>query len=174
MNDNLDKIIRECQSGNIEEFKKIFDLFSKKSYNITYRILENSDLAKDVVQNTFIKVFKKIKLYKFESSFYTWFYRILMNTIYDELRKNKKTGNIDNLKEEFYEYSSDVMEILTREISNLSNQYKTVFILYEIEGFSHNEISSILGISVGTSKSNLNRAKAILRKKLETLYNEII
>jgi len=174
MNDNLDKIIRECQSGNIEEFKKIFDLFSKKSYNITYRILENSDLAKDVVQNTFIKVFKKIKLYKFESSFYTWFYRILMNTIYDELRKNKKTGNIDNLKEEFYEYSSDVMEILTREISNLSDQYKTVFILYEIEGFSHNEISSILGISVGTSKSNLNRAKAILRKKLETLYNEII
>jgi len=174
MNDNLDKIIRECQSGNIEEFKKIFDLFSKKSYNITYRILENSDLAKDVVQNTFIKVFKKIKLYKFESSFYTWFYRILMNTIYDELRKNKKTENIDNLKEEFYEYSSDVMEILTREISNLSDQYKTVFILYEIEGFSHNEISSILGISVGTSKSNLNRAKAILRKKLETLYNEII
>jgi len=174
MNDNLEKIIIECQSGNIEEFKKIFDLFSKKSYNITYRILENSDLAKDVVQNTFIKVFKKIKLYKFESSFYTWFYRILMNTIYDELRKNKKTENIDNLKEEFYEYSSDVMEILTREISNLSDQYKTVFILYEIEGFSHNEISSILGISVGTSKSNLNRAKAILRKKLETLYNEII
>lgn len=174
MNDNLEKIIIECQSGNIKEFKKIFDLFSKKAFNISYRILENSDLAKDIVQETFIKVFKKIKLYKFESSFYTWFYRILINTIYDELRKKKKTEDIENLHVEIKEYSSDIIEILNNEISNLSDQYRTVFILYELEGFSHNEISSILGISVGTSKSNLNRAKEILRKKLEILYNEVI
>jgi RNA polymerase sigma-70 factor (ECF subfamily) len=173
MNENIDTIVKSCQSGDRLAFKHLYDLHSSKAYNTAYRILQNADLTKDAVQDSFIKVYKNICSFKFESSFSTWFYRILVNTCLDYLRKKNIQAVFEVERYDEDEYSKDIKEILDKEIAGLPDAYRTVFILYEIEGFSHSEISSILKIAVGTSKSNLNRAKEILKTKLKVLYETV-
>lgn len=174
LDQNIDIIVKRCQSGDNRAFKDLYDLHSTKAYNIAVRVLSDSDSAKDAVQETFIKVYKNICSFKFESAFFTWFYKILMNSCLDALRKKKDSDEIDDLNGIENEYSNDIKEILEKEISLLPSQYRTVFVLFEIEGFSHQEISSVLGIAIGTSKSNLHRAKEILKEKIKKYHHELV
>ena len=172
MNENIDTIVKRCQSGDRSAFRLLYDLHSSKSYNTAYRILQDPDVTKDAVQDSFIKVYKNISSFEFESSFSTWFYRILVNTCLDYLRKKDTIEIFDDQRYNEESYSGDIKEMLDKEIALLPDAYRTVFVLYEVEGFSHTEISSILKIAVGTSKSNLHRAKEILKKKLQDVYKE--
>lgn len=147
---------------------------------VCLRYARDRDEAQDLLQDGFIKVFTKIAKYNKEGSFEGWMRRIIVNNAIDAFRKNKNTYLVTNSElvlerqqeepdeepdDESYHgiKADDVMAALQK----LSPAYKTVFNLYVIENYSHKEIAEILSISVGTSKSNLAKAKQNLRKILE-------
>lgn len=151
---------------------------------ICYRYAKDADEAQDMVQNGFIKVFNKLDVYNFEGSLEGWIRRIMVNTAIDQIRKNKRDpffveddARIQNIEEdvpfsaeEDGFYSKIKAETAIKAISQLSPAYRMVFNLYVIEGFTHKEISEYLGISEGTSKSNLAKAKQKLRDQLSVKF----
>ncbi len=176
----LQEIIEGCVKNKRKYQKKLFDLYYGKMLGVCLRYAKNPDEAKDMVQNGFIKVFKKLEVYNFTGSLEGWIRRIMVNTAIDQIRKNKKDPfhlneeiQIKNLEEdapfEAQEAENEVKikaEKALKAISELPAGYRTVFNLFVIEGYSHKEIADFLNISEGTSKSNLAKAKQKLRQKL--------
>jgi RNA polymerase sigma-70 factor (ECF subfamily) len=144
---------------------------------VSYRYVSSQEEAKDILQDAFIKVFGRIDSFKKEGSLEGWIRRIMVNTAIDQIRKNKRDpfsieddARIQNLEEEIpFDVEETNMETsiqaekAIKAISQLSPAYKTVFNLYVIEGYTHKEIAEYLGVSEGTSKSNLAKAKQKLR-----------
>jgi RNA polymerase sigma factor (sigma-70 family) len=145
-------------------------------FGICLRYAGNYDDAQDILQDGFVKVFEKIDQFGFKGAFEGWIRRIMVNTALERFRTNYQIINInDNLKEVDHEHRSDFSSDidareLIRFIQELSPKYRTVFNLYAIEGYSHKEIGEMLGISEGTSKSNLSRARDILQEKVNRFY----
>ncbi len=169
---NIDshQLIQRCKHGDIQAFKIIYETHKTKIYNIAYRIHGNHEDAQDSVQDAFVLIFKKIKSFRGESALSTWFYRIVVNTCLNNIRKSKtqRESSLSDLLESKAnnDQNKSLQIILEQEIQNLPTGYRAVFVLYEIEGFTHEEIGKILKISQGTSKSQLHRAKQLLRKRL--------
>ena len=160
----------------------LYDSISAKMYGVCMRYSGNSDLAKDILHDGFVKVFTSVKAYRGEGSFEGWVRKIIVNTALEFLRQRR---NIEEV--ELNQASFKVVEIANVEydikfflkiVSELPLQYRTVFNLYAIDEYSHSEIAEMLNITESTSKSNYSRAKAILRDKLEKLvdfkYEEFI
>lgn len=159
---------------------RIYQLFSPVLYGICLKYMKNEDDAKDVFQEAFVLVFQKISQYKFEGSFEGWMKRIFINKLIEALNKKKKeTFFLDVFdpekdiieEEEAMEIIPISQEKLLEYIQALPDQYRMVFNLYVFEKMKHREIAVLLHISEGTSKSNLNRAKGILQKKILTVIN---
>lgn len=127
--------------------------------------------AEDNLQDAFLTIFDKIGQYKNKGSFEGWMKRITINTVLQKYRKNQvfEIVNEENLHKPEVEVEEDdiPLNFLLKIVQELPDRYRMVFNLYALDGFSHREISEILGISEGTSKSNLSRARAILKKKVE-------
>ncbi|MTI48569.1 sigma-70 family RNA polymerase sigma factor [Sporosalibacterium faouarense] len=182
MADNERKLIKKCAKGDLDAFEDLISKYEKKAYNIALKILKNPEDAMDISQEAFIKVYKSIKKFKFQSSFSTWLYRIVTNTCMDFLRKNKlqvysldnpiKTddGEIErevkdnsNSTEEMYEKKM-TKELVHQSIDKLDEIHRVAIILRDIEGFSYQEISEILGCTMGTVKSRISRARSSLKE----------
>jgi len=173
-------IVEGCVKGKRKYQKKLFELFYGKMMGVCLRYAKNSDEAKDMVQNGFIKVFAKLNVYNFSGSLEGWIRRIMVNTAIDQIRKNKKDpfsidddARFKNLEEDIpFDTEEAQKEIkikaekAIKAIRELSPAYQTVFNLYVIEGYTHKEIAEYLNISEGTSKSNLAKAKQKLRTLL--------
>ena len=170
------QLIQQCQQGNLDAFKSLYELQKQRIYNIAYRIHGDHEDAQDSVQDAFVIIYKKINSFRGDSAFSTWLYRIVVNTCLNNIRKSKtrrtkdwvELSDADNIVEDAsFDQHKPLEIILDEEIQNLPPGYRAVFILYEIEGFSHQEISQMLNKSVGTSKSQLHRAKQLLQKRLK-------
>lgn len=175
--EELDKIIRGCKKGHRISQQKVYEMFYGKMLSVCYRYAKNSEEAKDILQNGFIKVFDKIDKYDFTGSFGGWVRRLIVNTAIDHYRKHKNEFLIEDESriedtEHWYEdeseskYENINIKDVKEAMNTLSPSYKIVFNLYIMEGFSHKEIAEELNISIGTSKSNLAKAKANVRKIL--------
>jgi RNA polymerase sigma-70 factor (ECF subfamily) len=179
LKDDLDKYIRLCIKNDREGQLKIYQLFSPVLYGICLKYMRNEDDAKDVFQEAFVIVFQKIGQYKFEGSFEGWLKRIFINKLIETLNKKKKESffldvfdpDTDFVEEEELDIAPVEQEKLLEYIRDLPDQYRTVFNLYVFEKLKHKEIAELLKISEGTSKSNLNRAKSILQKKIMSIKN---
>jgi len=130
------------------------------------------DAANDLLQDTFMDVFRYIKNFRAESSLKTWISTIAFR---NGIRYLKKTRNFDSIDNQHHIKNEDwngdfTAEYLDKAIQSLPDKARAIFIAYEIEGYQHNEIAELFGISDGTSKSTLNYAKKILRIKLKELY----
>jgi len=148
---------------------------------ICYRYAKDSDEAKDLLQDGFMKIFRSLHKYNFSGSIEGWMRRLMINSAIDHYRKYKNIFSlsekniliaeeeIDNEEEEIY--SGFNTQMIMEAIQNLSPAYRTVFSLFAIEGYSHKEIAEKLNISIGTSKSNFSKARMNLRKQLETKLN---
>jgi RNA polymerase sigma-70 factor (ECF subfamily) len=141
-------------------------------FKISRKYTFNDHQAQDIVQLSFIKIFKQIHNYSLNNSLEGWIRRIVVNTAIDEVRKIKRGAtpidiDITSLKVKDKEYSEDNLDIIMRAIDKLSPACKEVFELYVLKEHSHKEIAELLGIDEGTSKSNLFRAKAKLRDLLK-------
>lgn len=160
-------LIKRCQEGDISAFREIYEKEKIKLFNVAFRICGNREDAEDCIQETFVKVYKNIGSFKFESAFSTWIHRILVNTCLTH--QNRSAEKEELFEEPKSEPKSEfhLLEALEKEISKLTDLYRSVFVLYEVEGFNHIEIGEMLNITVGTSKSRLSRAKEILRERLK-------
>lgn len=175
MGQEFHELINECISGSQLAQKQLYDNFSPKMYAICLQYSKDSDEAKDILQDGFIKVFQKLNQYSGKGSFEGWLRRIFVNTALEKYRNKVALLSIDDNFEipaagAFENIVSELsaMELLEM-IQNLSPQYRLVFNLFAIEGYTHKEISKQLNISEGTSKSNLSRARSILQDNLNKL-----
>ena len=181
---DLHEMIAQCKLGNRRAQNQIFEMYFGKMSSVCRRYISDRDESQDIVQTGFIKVFSNIEKYNGEGSFEGWVRRIMSNTAIDHIRKQKKIFvSVDATDYDWLaEQESDEIawnqtlisetDRVMEEIQNLSPAYKLVFNMYVIEDYSHNEISELLGISVGTSKSNLSKAKRNLLKNLVKLEQD--
>lgn len=176
LKENIEQYIKRCVDNDRQAQLKIYQLFSPVLYGLCLKYMRNEDDAKDVFQEAFIIVFQKIQQYKFEGSFEGWLKRIFINKLLETL-KNKKKDILfldvfdTDIEEEEVEMAPIEQEKLLEYIQELPDQYRMVFNLYVFEKMKHKEIAKLLEINEGTSKSNLNRAKSILKKKILLVLN---
>jgi RNA polymerase sigma factor (sigma-70 family) len=166
-------LIAGCIAGDRLMQEELYNRFAPKMYAVCLRYANNSDDAQDLLQEGFIKVYKNIQRFRAEGSFEGWIRRVFINSSIEHLRKKSAKLMTVTEKEEGTIEDTDISALDTmaekdiiKLIQDLSPGYRTVFNLYVIEGFAHKEIAEQLGISEGTSKSQLARAKSILQKKV--------
>ncbi|MFP5247810.1 MAG: RNA polymerase sigma factor [Thermoanaerobaculia bacterium] len=163
------RLAAACAAGDTKVFEEIYRRFGDRMKSIAWNHLGNVSDAEDVVQETFLKVHRAAATFTGEASFATWMFRILVNTCYDMLRKRRRRieeAPIDDMLERSGANVDDTKRIaLRRLLDELPEQRRSVFTLFEIEGLSHAEIASILGISEGNSKWILFATKKELQEK---------
>jgi RNA polymerase sigma-70 factor (ECF subfamily) len=151
-------------------------MFKTKMFGICVRYAGNYEDAQDILQEGFIKVYDKIHQFSFKGAFEGWIRKIMVNTALEKYRLHYRLVSLDEMVQNPETDGSEniTSEINTQEllriIQELSPRYRVVFNLYALEGFSHKEIGDMLGISEGTSKSNLSRARTILQEKVNENY----
>jgi len=170
----LTEIIKGCRKQKRESQKELFQMFYAYGMSITLRYTESRDQAAAVLNDAFMKVFTNIKKYDTDRPFKPWFRRILINTAINQYHKTKKQQQLTEFLSPDHEIEKEETIIsgisyqeLIEMVQKLTPAYRTVFNLFVIEGFTHQEIAGMLDISVGTSKSNLSKAKRNLRAILE-------
>jgi RNA polymerase sigma factor (sigma-70 family) len=165
-------LIEACVKGDRQAQQDLYDLFSKRMYMVCLRYTKSQQEAEDVLQDSFIKVFKNLKGYRGESRFGYWIKRIVVNTALNSQRKKLymyPMVDIDDVKNDFDQsksLSNFQMEDLLNMIRELPTGCQTVFNLFAIEGYSHKEIADMLKVSEGTSKSQFSRARKLLKEKI--------
>ena len=173
-------IIQACISRDQTAFRMLVEQYSDFAFSVAFRIINDEDESNDIVQESFITVWKKIEGFNPENNFSNWFYRIIVNKCYDALRKKKRTSLVYpdatnwNLKDMFSDNDPEVIlenrelgkmiRTLTKE---LSEKQKVVFVLSELEGLSREDISEITGMTKDAIKSNLFHARQKIGKLLE-------
>ncbi len=183
MNDREADLIFRSQQGDEAAFKEIFEQYHQKVYRIAYGVLRHREDALDVVQEVFIKLFRSIKDFKGRSAFYTYLYRLAMNTAIDYSRRSKRSSFLSldhqdgfqpmNGKEKRPDQMASQKEIeekVRRAIDQLPKDQKATLIYREIEDLSYQEIADMMGCSIGTVMSRLHYG----RKKLQELLREVI
>ena len=170
---NISLIIQACRAGNRAAQKRLYKLFFGYAMSVALRYSSTKSEAEDIMNESFFKVFSKIDQYDERYDFKAWFRTILVNTSIDYHRKYKKLKTYSS--EDVLSVETDdnvgwnnlLYEDLLKGIQLLSPAYRLVFNLYVIEGYKHHEIAEQLNISVGTSRSNFARARALLQKYVE-------
>lgn len=166
----LSIIIQGCKKRNRKSQSDLYRLYYAYGMSVCIRYAKDEDQAILILNDGFLKVFNHIKKYDVERTFKPWFRRIIVNTAINYLKKEAKEmqkTNLDDARQLAYE-ESILSSISYKEImgmvQSLSAMYRAVFNMYVIDGYKHKEIAENLGISVGTSKSNLSKARAKLQK----------
>lgn len=173
-------LIRRAQQGDEKALEELLLACEKRVYNIAYRLMGNEADAYDMAQESLIKIYRGIAAFKGESSLSSWVYRITVNTCMDGLRKRKNAPisleySIEKgvpFEDEYGEtpetkaLSLERAQDIRKAISILSDNYRAVIVMRDIDGFSYEEISDMLDISVGTVKSRINRGRQRLKELL--------
>ncbi len=177
-------LIRRAAQGDAVAFDRLVELYSPRVYSLAYRLVDNPDDAQDIAQESFIRVYHALPRYKGEAAFSTWLYRIVTNACYDELKRRRRrpqpftereNDDDDSRAEALPGGESPEDAALRRErqqavqqaITTLPEHFRMVLVLYDLQGCSYQEIADILRQNVGTVKSRLNRARNLLREKLQ-------
>lgn len=180
MAETLDILLKKCKRGKAESQEELYRRFASAMYGVCLQYASSEEDAQDIMQDGFIKIFSKLDQVKNPAALPGWIRRVMINTALEKYRSQVILQRVDEVREERQEEDGyGVLDKITSEelvglIQTLTPRYRMVFNLYAIEGFSHQEISQELGISVGTSKSNLSRARAILQEKIKTIYGSVI
>jgi RNA polymerase sigma factor (sigma-70 family) len=161
-----------CKAGDRKMQEMLYRQTAPKMLAVCMRYARDRMEAEDVLQQGYIKVFQKIDAYRGDGSFEGWIRRVMVNTAIESYRKNLRALNVVPIEDAFeqpstgFDFSRLGMQDLMGIIQKLSDGYRMVFNMYIIEGYSHKEIAETLGISEGASKSQLSRARAILKEEI--------
>lgn len=168
-------IINQCRDNNAKAQMQLYNLYCKAMFVVANRYVNDSFLAEDIMQESFIKAFKNMDRYKNEVPFGAWLKRIVINQSIDALKKKKLeliSMNEETLRvvddEDWKVDKSITADEVKSAINDLKEKYRLVLSLYLFEGYDHDEISQILGITSNTSRTHLLRGKRILKKKLKS------
>lgn len=177
--EDLKKIIEKCGSGDQRAQAKLYELFAPKMFGVCLRYSKDSTEAEDNLQEGFIRVYTYISKFRHEGSFEGWVRRIMVNVSLEKYRKQHLMYPVEDVTiYETQNFNDDILDKISAKeliglIQALTPRYRMVFNLYVMEGLNHKEISEEMKISVGTSKSNLARAREILQRKVKELYSEV-
>ena len=172
----LTEIIEGCYQNSRKHQEALYNLYASKMLGVVLTYTRDRELAQDILHDGFFKVFKKFDQYNSEWALGAWVRRIIVNTAIDYFRKTNRMTSMDfqesiNLAGSYNNTSENSK---TRDLSMLINMLpvgaRTIFNLYTIEGYKHNEIAEMLSISEGTSKSQLSKAKSVLRELVTKFY----
>jgi RNA polymerase sigma-70 factor (ECF subfamily) len=179
MNDNEAEVISRCQQGDQDALKEIFDRYHRKVYRVAYGVVRQREDALDIVQEVFIKLFRSIKNFKGKSHFYTYLYRMVMNTAIDHTRKTKRIPSSTIDEDEGFQLSDDaekrpdrilahkeLEERVKAAMEKLPPDQKAVLIFREVEGLSYQEIAEAMGCSIGTVMSRLHYGRVKMQEML--------
>lgn len=168
---NIQQLVEDCKKNKPKAQAQVYQLYAGKLYTACYKYSRNKQEAEDNLHDGFITIFNKIQQFQNKGSFEGWMKRIVINTTLAKYRKEKVfqlvTEEIEDEVQVEIEESEIKIDDLLQLIQELPDRYRLVFNLYVLDGFSHKEIAEMLNISDGTSKSNLSRARMILKNKLE-------
>ncbi len=167
---SLEELIHNCKKGNRKAQERLYREYAHVLYGVCLKYSKNKVEAEDNLHDSFMTIYEKIGQYKFKGSFEGWMKRITVNTVLQKYRKEDYmkvvTENEAEEPEIESEYFSIDLSTLLKYVQELPNKYRITFNMYVLDGFSHKEISQKLGTSTGTSKSNLARARAILKERI--------
>lgn len=168
---SLEQLIEQCKNNDAKAQSQIYKLYASKLFSLSLKYSRNHAEAEDNLQDSFLTIFKKIEQYQNKGSLEGWMKRITINTA---LQRYRSAGVFDIVSEEqiedvSVEIDNDTIGIdyLLQIIQELPDRYRLVFNLYALDDYSHKDIADMLDISIGTSKSNLARARLILKEKIE-------
>jgi RNA polymerase sigma-70 factor (ECF subfamily) len=171
-------LVRACLRGDRGSHHLLYEEYKRPMFRICLRYAARREDAEDYLQEAFIRVFKDLKQYRMEGPLGAWIRKVVVNSILQQLRKRKITFSDVEINDvaDLHATEDDIpgnldAEILTNYIQRLPDGYRTVFNMYVIEGFTHQEIGDMLGISDGTSKSQLSKARALLRTQITALQS---
>lgn len=177
---DINSLIRSCINNEVDAFRTLVDRYYAFTFSLAFRMINDEDEAKDIVQETFITIWKKLKSFNPNKKFDAWLYRIIVNKCYDYIRKQRKLSLLYpddmnwNLADLIGENDTDeklsnkeIGKIIRSLTHKLSAKQKLIFVLSDLEAFSHDDISEITGMSKTTIKSNLNHARRNIGMMLE-------
>ena len=166
-------LVDGCRNQDRAAQRLLYERFAGKLFAVCKRYIKDPDEAADVLQDSFVKVFRHMDQFRFECPLEAWLKRIAINTALKHLRKNKPFEHMTDVDEvaNFLPQNADVLPTLNYQyllqlVQQLPTGCRTVFNLYAIEGYTHPEIAALMGISEGTSKSQFFRARGLLQQKL--------
>ncbi|PTX91739.1 sigma-70 family RNA polymerase sigma factor [Opitutus sp. ER46] len=181
------EVVRRVQAGDVAAFDQLIRKYRERLYGVVYNLTSNREDAADLTQDAFIKAFQSIQRFSGQSSFFTWLYRIAVNSTISHLRKSRLRSFfsletvhsdepvardiIDALTDKSGgdrdTYVRELQEKLNAAMQKLSIKHRTVVTLFEIDGLSHQEIADVMDCSVGTVRSRLHYAKQLLQAELQ-------
>jgi RNA polymerase sigma factor (sigma-70 family) len=169
----IDELIKRCRAGERKAQELLYKQFASKMLGVCFRYATDRMEAEDMLQNGFIRVYQKIADYRGEGSFEGWIRRIMVHSSIEYYRRHNKMMQLVDLEDAAFEPSVNplataglaVKDLMTL-IQQLSPGYRIVFNLFAIEGYSHKEIAEITGITEGASKSQLSRARTVLKQQI--------
>lgn len=177
-------LITLVHQGEQGAFRVLLERYQERIRNLIYSIFHDQQVVDDLSQEVFIKAYEALPQFRFQSSFYTWLYRIAVNKSRDELRKRKVRRwfslqtMLDSGDKELgskilvEQHDNELQELLAAGLKTLPEKYRIAIILKDVDGLSYEEISEVMECEIGTVKSRLSRARAMLRKVLEPLLKE--
>jgi len=174
------EMIEKCRSGSLHDFRKLVESVSPFAFSVAFRMVGDEELAKDIVQETMITVWKTIRNLKSPGSFMSWLSRIVVNKCYDQLRKRKVNPELrmddktwalisDKISDKSFSQleNSETIQIINLLTDKLSPKQKAVFVLSDLEELSNEEIASITGMSRTSVKANLHYARKRIGEMIE-------
>lgn len=183
------RLIAECLQGNTEAFGELVRRYQERLYHSVYRLIENAEDAQDVVQEAFLNAYQSLEGFKGHSRFFTWLYRIAVNTAISHKRKHRSMARMETQKNGEHtldpldpseasrpEHALEQVEQQRRvrqALARLSPEHRTVLVMKEIEGQKYEEMAEILHVPIGTIRSRLHRARLELRELLEKSEREV-
>jgi RNA polymerase sigma factor (sigma-70 family) len=170
----LEELILNCKNQDVKAQEELYKNFSSKLFSVCLKYSPSYHEAEDNLQDAFITIFNRIEQFKGKGSFEGWMKRVTVNTVLQKYRKQRvfNLSNEEQLEEAEIEIEDNAvpLDFLLKIVQELPDRYRLVFTMYVLDDYAHKEISEIVGISVGTSKSNLARARGILKVKVEDYY----
>ncbi|HTX19047.1 MAG TPA: sigma-70 family RNA polymerase sigma factor [Bacteroidota bacterium] len=177
-------LITLFQSGDEGAFRQLVEKYAQRVRNLVYSIFNDPSMVDDIAQEVFIRVYEGLPKFRFESSFYTWLYRIAVNKSRDEMRKRKAKrflslhALLENSNQELqtklrvHQEDNDAKELVSKALQRLPEKFRVPIILKDIDGLSYEEMAEVMQCEIGTVKSRLSRARGMMRRILTPLLAE--
>ena len=171
------ELVRQAAAGDQAAFEKLYEQHHRRVYSLCLRMLGNQSQAEDLTQEVFLQVYKKLGSFRGDSAFTTWLHRLTVNQVLMHFRKRgvklehtSEEGDFTNVIETPLQSTRRISMVerlaLEKAVAQLPPGYRTVFVLHDVEGYEHEEIAGLLDVSIGTSKSQLHKARMRLREFL--------
>ena len=164
-------LVERARQNDTLAYERLYEMHVGRVFALCVRLCNDRDMAEDLTQEAFVLAWRKLDSFRGDSAFGSWLYRITTNTVLSYLRKQKPFRNmldIDDIEEPSQKEDIGLRMSLNDAIAELPNGARAVFVLYSLEGYTHDEIAGLLGIAQGSSKAQLHRARQLLQAKLTT------